>query len=144
MVALLGVEGARHWQLSGGPLPGLVPEAGVRQLQRGEVLVADDLDHLQDITGVFLGVGGGLGDGWILIQQNFSVLRCWPPILILSHKFTIVLDLGAGPIQAPHQLIHLKLGFVLGLDDFEHELDVLDLLGRVLLGCLGLWGDRYR
>ena len=97
-MALLGVKGARHWQLSGGPLPRLVPEAGLRQLQRGEVLVAHDLDHLQDITGVFLGVGGGLGDGWILIQQNFSVLRCWPPILILSHKFTIVLDLGAGPI----------------------------------------------
>ena len=67
VVGLLGVESARHWQLSGGLLPRLVPEAGVRQLQRGEVLVADDLDHLQHITGVFLGVGGGLGDGWILI-----------------------------------------------------------------------------
>lgn len=67
MVGLLGVESTRYWQLSGGPLPRLVPEAGLGQLQRGEVLIANDLDYLQDITGVFLGVGGGLGDGWILI-----------------------------------------------------------------------------
>ena len=50
VVGLLGAESARHWQLSGGLLPRLVPEAGLGQLQRCEVLVADDLDHLQDFT----------------------------------------------------------------------------------------------
>ena len=36
------------------------------------------------------------------------------------------------------------MSFVLGLDDFEHELDVLDLLRWVLLTCLGLWSDSSR